>query len=291
MRLTCPNCDAQYEVPDEVVPTSGRDVQCSNCGQTWFQHHPDYMPDEDPETLEELGPSEDIPDEDEEVAPPPPPVPPGGPEPARRQLDPAVADILRQEAEAEHEARKKRQQADQDPLESQPDLGLQQADTPPSEDLPEPDDQSVEAADDADTRTVQARSRMARMRGEPATEAVMGAVGATSRRELLPDIEEINSTLRSDDQTEASAGHEAGEAELATAGRRGFRTGFLLAVVLFVLLVLAYVFAPQLAEAVPQLDPLLTSFVTWVDGLRIWLDGQVQSMLSWLDDKAAQSSN
>ena len=25
MRLTCPNCDAQYEVPDEVVPATGRD--------------------------------------------------------------------------------------------------------------------------------------------------------------------------------------------------------------------------------------------------------------------------
>ncbi|MGJ5621471.1 zinc-ribbon domain-containing protein, partial [Sulfitobacter sp. MF3-043] len=37
MRLICPNCDAQYE----VMPTDGRDVQCSNCGQTWFQHHPD----------------------------------------------------------------------------------------------------------------------------------------------------------------------------------------------------------------------------------------------------------
>ncbi|WP_235602498.1 zinc-ribbon domain-containing protein, partial [Sulfitobacter pontiacus] len=44
MRLICPNCDAQYEVPDEVMPSSGRDVQCSNCGQTWFQHHPDFPP-------------------------------------------------------------------------------------------------------------------------------------------------------------------------------------------------------------------------------------------------------
>ncbi|WP_201723338.1 zinc-ribbon domain-containing protein, partial [Sulfitobacter sp. HI0076] len=47
MRLICPNCDAQYEVPDEVMPVAGRDVQCSNCGQTWFQHHPDNAPEED----------------------------------------------------------------------------------------------------------------------------------------------------------------------------------------------------------------------------------------------------
>lgn len=37
MRLTCPNCAAQYEVPEDVIPDEGRDVQCSNCGETWFQ--------------------------------------------------------------------------------------------------------------------------------------------------------------------------------------------------------------------------------------------------------------
>ncbi|CUH54272.1 zinc-ribbon domain-containing protein [Shimia marina] len=43
MRLTCPNCGAQYEVPDDIIPTSGRDVQCSSCGNTWFQVHPDHV--------------------------------------------------------------------------------------------------------------------------------------------------------------------------------------------------------------------------------------------------------
>jgi len=37
MRLVCPNCGAQYEVDDRVIPENGRDVQCSNCGHTWFQ--------------------------------------------------------------------------------------------------------------------------------------------------------------------------------------------------------------------------------------------------------------
>lgn len=37
MRLTCPNCAAQYEVDDRVIPSAGRDVQCSNCGHAWFQ--------------------------------------------------------------------------------------------------------------------------------------------------------------------------------------------------------------------------------------------------------------
>ncbi|KEP71448.1 hypothetical protein DL1_06530 [Thioclava dalianensis] len=37
MRLVCPNCGAQYEVDDAVIPENGRDVQCSNCAHSWFQ--------------------------------------------------------------------------------------------------------------------------------------------------------------------------------------------------------------------------------------------------------------
>lgn len=37
MRLVCPNCAAQYNVDDRAIPPGGRDVQCSNCGHTWFQ--------------------------------------------------------------------------------------------------------------------------------------------------------------------------------------------------------------------------------------------------------------
>ncbi|MCB1313137.1 MAG: zinc-ribbon domain-containing protein, partial [Sedimentitalea sp.] len=42
MRLTCPNCEARYEIPDEVIPLDGRDVECSNCGRIWFQTHADH---------------------------------------------------------------------------------------------------------------------------------------------------------------------------------------------------------------------------------------------------------
>jgi predicted Zn finger-like uncharacterized protein len=36
MRLVCPNCEAKYEVPDDAIPDTGRDVQCANCGHSWF---------------------------------------------------------------------------------------------------------------------------------------------------------------------------------------------------------------------------------------------------------------
>ena len=36
MILTCPNCDAEYEVADGMVPAAGRHVQCTACHTRWF---------------------------------------------------------------------------------------------------------------------------------------------------------------------------------------------------------------------------------------------------------------
>ena len=36
MRLTCPNCGAEYEVPEGLVPPGGKHVQCSDCHTRWF---------------------------------------------------------------------------------------------------------------------------------------------------------------------------------------------------------------------------------------------------------------
>ena len=221
------------------MPASGRDVQCSNCGQTWFQHHPDHMPDEENKTDDAAAP-------DEETSPPPPPPPHSPPpKPDRKQLDPAVADILRQEAEAEKAARRSAQPST---LESQPDLGLDME--------------------------------------EPASES-------GSRRDLLPDIEEINSTLRSGSpRTSAGAADIGPDIEAPTYQRqkRGFRTGFLTMLLIFGVLTVLYVVAPRLAVAVPALEGPLTGYVYTVDQGRIWLDSKVQGLLQSLDAMAAGDS-
>jgi predicted Zn finger-like uncharacterized protein len=36
MRLTCPSCGAEYDVPDGMVPAAGRHVQCTACHTRWF---------------------------------------------------------------------------------------------------------------------------------------------------------------------------------------------------------------------------------------------------------------
>ncbi len=296
MRLTCPNCDAQYEVPDDVVPSEGRDVQCSNCGKTWFQHHPDFAPEEEAAANEATPPAPDKevtppaePETEPEIEPQPAPrsepqtEPQTGEEdttredeppvasPPRKELDPAVAGILREEAEAEQALRRNTS----DPLESQPDLGLGGA--------PEVDEDTQ--------RTLEARKRMARMRGEPEpmSEADVNAAAISSRRDLLPDIEEINSTLRTENRRAGADDQAEIEAPTAKRKKRSFRSGFLLVLLIFAILALVYVFAPQLAQQVPGLDPYLSAYVAWVDGLRLWLDGHAQGALRWLDNLASQS--
>ena len=140
MRITCPNCGAQYEVPDEVIPAEGRDVQCSNCGDTWFQTQSGPRADDAEEEDDDSFSGFDEPEDDEpenafsreEYNEPPV-------RRQRRQLDPGVAGILREEAE--HEARIRARDAD--PLESQGDLGL---DAYPGESTERRSDEAQEGA-------------------------------------------------------------------------------------------------------------------------------------------------
>lgn len=278
MRIICPNCDAQYEVPDSVIPTDGRDVECSNCGKTWFQSHPDQMvrhPDPDDDNVLVEHPS--VPDKPAPAEPSTPPAPP-----RRQELKPEVADILREEATREAAARSA------ETLEIQTDLNLSEGD-----------------ADD-ERRAREAKERMAKLRGadpeeEPQNAAdalrasetaaiAASAAAVSSRRELLPDIEEINSTLRSTADRDAAGPSTSTQGPETTPNKRGFKRGFVASVALFSIATLLYVFAPQIADAVPALDPLLTGYVAWVDSTRLWLDGKTKEALEWLDAMAAAST-
>lgn len=265
MRLVCPNCSAQYEVPDNVIPEGGRDVQCSNCGHTWFQRHPDDDPGlaedlNEPQEAERWDP--DVPEEDEDwedeaedivVAPPPP----------KRELDPKVAGILREEAE-----REKRARTGADPLESQPELGLENAPT----------------EDEEARRAREARERMARMRGED-PDGPSDATASGSRRELLPDIDEINSKLRASSDRQADADDTPAEPEpdyQEIARKGGFSRGFLFAIIVAAFLIAGYVFAPQISAAVPAAQPTVDLYVGIVDGLRASLNQAVANVLTKL---------
>lgn len=242
MRLTCPNCDAQYEVEASLIPAAGRDVQCSNCGTTWFQ--PPEGKDE--ELARDLGrpvaepPAPEEPeDEDEDEAPAAAPPP-------RRPADEKVKGILREEAEREMAARQRERTPS---LETQPDLGL-----------------SATVTETAGTRGEKAK-------GEDADSA--------SRRDLLPDIDEINSTLNA---TSARPGEEptADVIQETRRHRSGFRMGFSLVIIVVAVLIALYLFATEISATVPALEGPMAAYVDWGNGVRLWFDGLLESSVETL---------
>ena len=92
MRLVCPNCKANYEIPRQAVPIGGREVKCDSCGHSWFQTRTKTSNDE-----QLIEPQTEITKEDtEEVA---------SAASDQKKIDPSVIKILREEAKREIEAR------------------------------------------------------------------------------------------------------------------------------------------------------------------------------------------
>ena len=318
MRLTCPNCGAIYEVPDNVIPEDGRDVQCSNCAHTWFQgpatpadpaeeapapvEEPEeefFEPQEqvtEPEASEddEVSPEEMLdrlaaeeeaeselptePDdefEDKEGAPAPTAIP------MRRELDPMVREVLRQEAQFEADRRAK---DDGEALESQPELGLDQ-----------PVRKRIIPADIPSLREKEAQEASeAEAEGEETPEMdVEQDTAHRSRRDLLPDVEDINSTLRTREAPKVRSVRTPGELmeDPEEVRQRGFRSGFFLTLIFALLLAMFYVKAGALSASMPATAPVLRTYVEAVDGARNWLDTKARGVAGWLDSFSSENQS
>lgn len=248
MRLLCPNCDAEYEVDASVIPDNGRDVQCSNCGHAWFQ-----LP---PEIEAEIEAEDALYD-----APPAPvaaPVPAEMPEELpRRGIDESVLAVLREEADRETAAR--RSDAPQG-IETQTEMGL-----------------APQAATGGSVA-----QRIARMKGVEAPVAAAPPARPQTRREMLPEIEEINSTLRASSEKRSGESAAVADTMAAAKGSGGFRSGFVLMLVLAILLVIVYVMAPRISQQIPGASAAMEAYVASVDHARLVLDGLMKSAIGWL---------
>jgi predicted Zn finger-like uncharacterized protein len=336
MRLVCPNCGAQYEVDDRVMPEGGRDVQCSNCGHAWFftpprpattkaedkpepkigvptpsapaaeeapasepepeqspttESTPEVEPDAEAQESDDVAEVEneaapesgsdevevesdeakveasepeaeaeaeaeaeiepvdagDGDDDDAEVTPMPAAAP-------RKEVSKEVKQILQEEAKQELRAR----EAESHGLETQTDLGL-------------------DAVQKNNDEELAARIRQMEVDAAAAEEEVEEK--DLRSRDMLPDIEEINSTLDTPDgadDTRIDLGPMAGE---SASGGKGFRRGFSLTILLAVLLVSLYVLAPQISERFPQAQGALDQYTTMGDSVRLWLEGAMQSAI------------
>jgi predicted Zn finger-like uncharacterized protein len=325
MRIICPNCGAQYEVDPRVIPDVGRDVQCSNCGHTWFQRPQSAVTASVRRVVEDPpvspGPDDDRDDDDpayddpsdrdapapggraadvfpaiatddgsDEPAPvatpavaapeapaaavddPGPAAVPGWSAPAdpvapaddRSTLDDATRALLREEAEREARARA----AERRPLvEVQGDFAL----APPAT--------SVTVTGHPPPRAVQRTADLAAV--DPAAPSPVAAAlaAAAARRDSLPDVDSISSSLR----TGAGGTDDAGDtASAAPAEDRRFRSGFLLILLLVIAASAVYLLAPTLADAVPELRAPLAGYVDWVNGLRAAITGALSGLAAML---------
>ncbi|MES2665306.1 MAG: zinc-ribbon domain-containing protein [Pseudomonadota bacterium] len=289
MRLVCPNCDAQYEVADTAIPEAGRDVQCSNCGHAWFQMPPQaeaeaaeeanlfgddiaaltdtsppaYTPPEPPAQPAAAQPAPPPPafaepEEDEGMEAPVPAAPMAEAKP--RGLDESLLAVLREEAEREVQARRVEEPR---ALETQTEMGLEAA-----------------------SSLSPTQRRLAMLKGQNPDAAPPPPPKPAARRDLLPDVEEINSTLRSTTQTR-DADEQIDALPDLTRPRSGFKSGFVLMLILAVVFVVAYVAAPRLAEQFPASADMLNRFVAQVDAIRLWLDGIMQQATTALNGRGA----
>ena len=104
------------------------------------------------------------------------------------------------------------------------------------------------------------------------------STGAVTRRDLLPDIEEINSSLRHATPRPATTGGEVTHSQHG----RGFRLGFGIALLLAAAAALIYSHAGRLGAALPPLEPVLSAYAASVDGLRLQLDSWMRDLLEAL---------
>jgi predicted Zn finger-like uncharacterized protein len=301
MRLVCPNCSAQYEVEAAVIPVAGRDVQCSNCGHTWWQRRAGAGASPEPVAEPEAGPARET---DETVAP-------GEVEAeATDPVEAAADDLAEIKAQVAAEAGMPAPPAPQAvhpsaPAVTDPDDWTDEDDDdapapPPPADLAARRKSLDEAVLDVLRQEAEREAQARQGEGAPAADPAGAALAATLGRgedereaavrarmdamdgagrpggrgnQRLPDVEEINSTLEGRVSEPATAPEEDRTLAAYYQRRAGFRLGFTTMLAAAIAVLILYTFADGIVARVPSMEPGMASFVQTVDAGRIWLNG------------------
>ncbi|PWE51753.1 hypothetical protein DEM26_01980 [Thioclava sp. NG1] len=192
MRLVCPNCGAQYEVDDAVIPDGGRDVQCSNCGHGWFQPSKDMLSADSDPTGPAAPPAGWDPDPDTETA--------SEPETSRAETEAPVAS-----------------KATEEPSEPAP---MPEPEQQPSHDtathLPEPEPVVTQQSDDDTDAAVAAMVAAPEAEEDDEDEPGLGPAPRVGAKPRKPLDDGLLSILREEAEREAAQRRAEGSSELQT---------------------------------------------------------------------------
>jgi predicted Zn finger-like uncharacterized protein len=283
MRLTCPNCGAEYEVPDGLVPEGGKHVQCTDCDTRWFvRGGRDALVSEDQliERLEKWRPrlvatggaaaAPNAPDDAQTRGPEARSVGPApDPEPAPALADEAEPadgeDVLTDDGPPEDFVWEDPHGPDAESAATGPTGRPEPTPVPPAAapmfrpvHAPEPAASSPPAAERA-APTVEETAEPET--GLPEAEAEDGEFRPIRRRTRNSQRIEL-----------PEDGARAEDAPAPPAERDRFRTGLLVAVAIFVLALGGYATRDWIVRAVPAVEPALDAYAGAVDTLRERLD-------------------
>lgn len=248
-----------------MVPPEGRDVQCSNCSTTWFQpgRRTDAEAAASPQRRappsQPAPPTADVDEGSEEAADTPPGISDmvaaaagaaAGAGPRRQEMEPGIRDILREEAERETRLR----QAEAGSVETQSEMPLDEGQAPSSSPGRQP---GLADAQDAFSPAPQTPD------------------AALARRDLFPDIDEINSTLRDtgDRSGEEDTATDIDTVDTAPRRRRGVRLGFFFVVLIALSGLTLYTNSDAISATMPTMAGAIEGYVAAIDAARFWLDG------------------
>ena len=299
MRLACPNCGAEYEVPDGLVPEGGKHVQCTDCDTRWFvRGGRDAVVSEDQliERLENWRPrlvtsggiapgtprATQAPTAVRPVAEPEPAPPAPAPaSEAETGTAPDASPLSAKDDEAPEEAH--------DPI----------ADGPP-EDFVWEDSQGAVAPPELDASVIQPREstptptppaaapmfqpvrapepgiapeRNAEPTAATASKPSPAAIAGSEDDADIEDVRPIRNRTRNSQRIELPEnGARAVETPGPTPEPGRFRTGLVVALALFALAFLVYAARDAIVATVPAVEPVLSGYAGAVDGMREGID-------------------